>query len=352
MAGTAVGNLLGIRLEGWSKNRITRAYPNGVRQITALSGYPDDDDLAQAIVIAEAAAAGPLDPENLARRLWDWAETNGAGIGGLTRNVLALYGGKYPQRLARNRRDGIPRPPTGVPILEASRSAWEGWRAGNGAAMRCAPIAIRWRDDPMNLVRNSIVSATPTHWDPRCGWTCALLNVALAAAIRGESPETLTPDSILEEVARHLRASLDELEGFGYDAHLPDGVSEAVRGAFNTDLDDLPCDGADSGFTLLALRIGLFVFWRASSFGTALSSVIEAGGDTDTNGAIAGALLGARFGIEGIPHYWRDRVAELRAGRPPMAQFADQLLGTERTLTNTRWSGARWEAAGGPANDA
>ena len=33
--------------------------------------------------------------------------------------------------------------------------AWSGSRAGNGAAMRCAPIAVRWRDDPVALVRNS-----------------------------------------------------------------------------------------------------------------------------------------------------------------------------------------------------
>lgn len=328
MAGIAVGNLLGIRLEGWSKRRVAQSFPDGVREITADAGYPDDDDLVQAIVIAQAADAGPLDPEDLARRLWVWAETNGAGMGGLTGDVLARYGGHYPQRLARNRRDGAPRRPTGMPILEASRTAWAGWRAGNGAAMRCAPIAIRWRDDPVNLVRSSIVSAVPTHWDPRCGWTCALLNLATAAALRGESPEALTPDRILEEAARHLRASLDELEAFGYDAHVPDGVHEAVRGAFDTALDDLPCDGSDSGFTLLALQIGLFVFWRAPSFDTALSSIIEAGGDTDTNGAIAGALLGARFGLEGIPQRWRDRVAELRTGRPQMEALADRLLET------------------------
>lgn len=326
MAGIAVGNLLGIRLEGWSKHRVAQSFPDGVREITADPGYPDDDDLAQAIIIAQAAEAGPLDPEDLAERLWVWAEINGAGMGGLTRRALALYGGTSPQRLARNRRDGAPRPPTGVPILEASRTAWEGWRAGNGAAMRCAPIAIRWRDDPANLVRSSIVSAVPAHWDPRCGWTCALLNLATAAALRGESPEALTPEWTLEAVTRHVQTSLDQLERFGYDAHIPHDVCDAVRGACDTELDDLPCDGSDRVFTLLALRIGLLGFWRASSFETALRNVIEAGGDTDTNGAIAGALLGARFGIEGIPRRWRDRVDELRAGRPPMEQFADRLL--------------------------
>lgn len=326
MAGIAVGNLLGIRLEGSSKRRVTRSFPDGVREITAYPGYPDDDDIAQAIVIAEAAEAGPLDPDDLGRRFWHWAETNGAGMGGLTGDALALYGGAYPQRLARNRSEGTPRRPTGIPILEASRTAWDGWRAGNGAAMRCAPISIRWCSDPVALVRNSIVSAVPTHWDKRCGWTCALLNLAMAAALRGGSPETVTPEGLLEDGAGHVRASLGELKGFGYDERIPADVSEAVQGAFDTELDDLSCDGSDRGFTLLSLQIGLLVYWGAPSFEEGLTSVIEAGGDTDTNGAIAGALLGARFGLEAIPQRWRHRVAELRAERLRMETLADRLL--------------------------
>lgn len=326
MVGIAVGNLLGIPLEGWSRHHVAQSFPDGVREITAHPDYPDDDDIAQAVVIAEAAEAGPLDPEDLGRRLWDWAETNGAGMGGLTGDVLALYGGAYPQRLARNRTEGVLRRPTGIPILEASRTAWEGWRAGNGAAMRCAPIAIRWHDDPVALVRNSIVSAVPTHWDKRCGWTCALLNLAMAAALRGESPETVTPERLLEDGAGHVRASLAELKDFGYDERIPASVSEAIHGAFDTELDNLSCDGNDRGFTVLALQIGLLVYWGASSFEEGLTSVIEAGGDTDTNGAIAGALLGARFGLEAIPQRWGHRVAELRAGRLRMETLAARLL--------------------------
>ncbi len=55
MVGIAAGNLLGIVQEGWSQRRITDAYPEGVREIAAAIGYPDDDDIAQAIVVAEAA---------------------------------------------------------------------------------------------------------------------------------------------------------------------------------------------------------------------------------------------------------------------------------------------------------
>ena len=54
-------------------------------------------------------------------------------------------------------------------------------------------------------------------------------------------------------------------------------------------------DGNTMGYTLLALQVGLIAYWRAASFEPTLSRIVEAGGDTDTNGAVAGALLGARL---------------------------------------------------------
>lgn len=89
---------------------------------------------------------------------------------------------------------------------------------------------------------------------------------------------------------------------------------------------DLEVDGASSGYTLLALQVGLSAYWRAPDFEQGLRRVVEAGGDTDTNGAVAGALLGARFGFEAVPDRWRRRVAEIRAGRTPMEAYAERLL--------------------------
>ena len=60
-------------------------------------------------------------------------------MGGLTGHVLELYGGDAPQFLDATRRTGRVRKPVGMPITEASRVPWGGSRAGNGAAMRCAP---------------------------------------------------------------------------------------------------------------------------------------------------------------------------------------------------------------------
>ena len=327
MVGIAAGNLLGIVQEGWPKLRIADVYPDGVREIEERPGCPDDDDLAQALIVAEAAGRGPLDPDDLGRRFWDWAETNGRGIGILTGDVLGLYGGSFPRRQGARRpvAGGAiepPREPAGRPIIEASRTAWGGGRAGNGALMRCAPVAVRWRDDAAALVRNSIVSAVPTHWDRRCGWSCALANLAAAAALRGETPAA---DELLDAGVEGVRAALPELQQYGYEADVPPSVREAVRGAAGAEVDDVIADGGSMGFTLLTLRLALIALWRAPGFEQGLRSIVEAGGDTDTNGAVAGALLGARFGIDAIPARWRRRIAEIRAGRTPPESYADRL---------------------------
>ena len=321
MEGIAVGNLLGIVMEGRSRDEVWRRYPKGVTEIAAKPGYPDDDDLAQALIIATAAAAGPLDVDDLGARFWEWGEENGLGMGGLTCDVLTRYGGSSPRR-ARGAGGGVARPPAGMPILEASRAAWDGWRAGNGAVMRCAPIAVRWRDDPAANARNSVVSAVPTHWDPRCGWSCVLLNLAAAAALDGE---TLDAGQLAAQAEAAVEAAAGELSRYGYDAIMPEAVRDAVQRAAAESLDDLDIDGNDRGYTLVTLRTALTAWWTAESFEEGLRAIVEAGGDTDTNGAAAGALLGARFGVQGIPRRWREDAARLRAGRHTMASIADML---------------------------
>ena len=232
MDGIAVGNLLGSMVEGWPAALIAVSRPDGVREIEPSAGYPDDDDLALSIAIALAALAGPLDVEDLGLRFWEWAETNGLGIGRLTRDVLTRHGGVSPRCDGREHLPPRPaRRPKGVSILRASKSAWNGDRASNGALMRCAPLAVRWSDDPKRLVRESVISAVPTHWDTRCGWSCAI--------------------------------------------------------------------------ALLTLQALLISLWNADDFESGLTAVVERGGDTDTNGAAAGAILGARFGLAGIPDRWR-----------------------------------------------
>ena len=338
MVGLAVGNLLGILCEGWKREEIRLGWPDGVRDIEVRAGCPDDDDLAQAVILAAAChGAEALDVDDLARRFWVWGEENGLGMGHATGATLARYGGSPPRRYGsrnmsvRRRGSALPdfqaaREPVGLPALEASRAAWEdsgGKAAGNGAVMRCAPLAIRWRDDDAALVRNTVVSAVVTHWDPRCVWSAVFVNLAVASLL--QEP----PDGALRLVERAERAWEmlgDVLEPFGIDAPVPAVVTEALDIADVTAPEDVGLDGWDMGYTLKAMQVALWCAGRAADFEEALIAVVNAGGDTDTNGAVAGAVLGARFGFDAIPRRWRTQVAGLRTNRDAMEVWADRLI--------------------------
>lgn len=339
MAGIAVGNLLGIPFEGWSTaEQLRETHPHGVREIEAEPGYPDDDDLAQAIILAEACSeSDALDADDLMRRFWEWGELNGAGMGGLTQAVLARYGGARPQRRARNlRRRGrlssgaeldLVREPAGVGALDASRGAWEDSgrdAAGNGSVMRCGAVALRWLRDDRALARNSAVSAAVTHWDPRCIWSTLLADFAIAACLRGEEVER---GALLARTAAALHAAGPELAQFELPAEPPGDVLAAVGTALAADAQvaDLELDSGGIGYAPKTLAATLWAAHHAQDVEHGLSAIVSAGGDTDTNAAPAGAALGARFGLDAIPQRWRAKAAALRQDREPLETYADRL---------------------------
>ena len=188
--------------------------------------------------------------------------------------------------------------------------------------MRCTPLAIRWDHDQLRLVRESIVSAVPTHWDQRCGWSCAIVNLAIASALR---EETLSAGELIDLAKEGVSVALPELHRYGYEPDPPTSVIEMLDEASMSHVVDLTLDGGNMGYTLLSMQAALVSYWRAEGFETGLRQVIEAGGDTDTNGAIVGAVLGARFGTTAIPPRWRRRTSQIRMGRIPMERYAEIL---------------------------
>ena len=60
------------------------------------------------------------------------------------------------------------------------------------------------------------------------------------------------------------------------------------------------------GYTLKTMAAGLWAYWNAKTFEDGLLSVVRAGGDADTNAAVACAILGAKFGFNSIPKEYVD----------------------------------------------
>jgi ADP-ribosyl-[dinitrogen reductase] hydrolase len=209
--------------------------------------------------------------------------------------------GNLTRRVLRELREG-------TPASEAAQVIWQKdgrGPAGNVAMMRCLPVALKWRRYPQRLVEETLLSAAITHYDPRCQWSAVAVNVALALALDGKSVEL-----------NMLAAALES-------AGAPDTVGEAVGVVEGCSLEDLDLDDPNAmGYALKAMQVGLWTLAQGETLQEALSLVVLAGGDTDTNAAGAGAVLGGIQGYEAIPASWLECVP----GHDRLGQLADQLL--------------------------
>lgn len=298
MLGLAVGNLLGLPVEGWSHQEIDQRYPDGVREINPREkSLPMDDDLAQAVELGEALITGPGEPlishadlmENFAERLVRWYAENGRGCGMTTGRVLELLG-------------------EGVPPPEAARSIYleTGGIAPNGAVMRCAPIAIYSYYFQQRMVQQSAITSVVTHFAPTCQWSCILINAVILLLHRGYYPN-------LPGIYRAaLRDGMPDLLAQAESDGIPSDVFAAIAAGepMPKSADWLRVNQRMIGHTLLATQVGLWAAEVPLDFEEVLVQVVSSGGDTDTNGAVAGAVLGARFGKWEIPYRWTDCVPE------------------------------------------
>jgi ADP-ribosyl-[dinitrogen reductase] hydrolase len=101
------------------------------------------------------------------------------------------------------------------------------------------------------------------------------------------------------------------------------------------------------GWVLVALHNAFFQLLHAPNVAEAVVATVRAGGDTDTNAAICGALVGAVYGRPGIPDQWQRMVLSCRPmpGQPGVAQPrpalfwpTDALILAERLLTSVNQS--------------
>ena len=100
---------------------------------------------------------------------------------------------------------------------------------------------------------------------------------------------------------------LDYEEVIGIAKQYDERIVPFVDLAYHEGLDSLCLDDEKSmGYTLRTLGAVLWAYWHATSYKEGILKIVLSGGDADTNAAVAGAILGAKFGICHIPDAWRN----------------------------------------------
>lgn len=248
------------------------------------------DDTQMAVPILEAAERAQREGVTLLDRLddvaraWvDWA-TTAPDVGNQTRAVLSSA-----------RRAGS----VDASLLAAeSRRQHErtGHTAGNGSLMRTSPVALAYLGDDDAIAEAARTVSGLTHWDDDAGDACVLWCLAISHAVLTGELDLRRGLLRLPEPRRLLwEARIREAEaGRPLDFPRNGWVVHAFQAAWSaivtTPVPQL--DPSTDSFPAQHLRL-------------ALENVVRAGNDTDTVAAIAGQLLGARWGVSAIPAQWR-----------------------------------------------
>jgi ADP-ribosyl-[dinitrogen reductase] hydrolase len=272
--GLAVGDALGAPLEFQSRRQVRKQYPEGLRDMIDSSLWKKGeytDDTQMALLIAESLLEGKgFQASDLARRFQTWART-AKDVGIQTRAVVNMA--------------GYVRDPEGC--SSQYHEAHPDSSAGNGALMRCAPIALFCLDSVERLVELSRASARVTHFDPKAQSSCVILNTWIQAAtcrgIRDARAESIV---LLNETERSAWHRLEEIEAYKED------------------------DIKSSGYTVDTLEAAVWSFLTTASYEEAVVRAANLGDDADTVGAVCGSLAGAYYGYAAIPKRWRNQLRE------------------------------------------
>jgi ADP-ribosyl-[dinitrogen reductase] hydrolase len=281
MLGLALGDALGAPFEGRRAADVPDPLPALELPWMDLPPGSTTDELAMARnLVRSLAAQGEFDPDDLVARHLEWFRSGPPDVDAFTRRVLSRVAG-------------------GEDAFEAARSVWEERgpevSAGNGSVMYCAPLGLAYADRPEELLVVAPRLSALTHFDERCRTAVVAVTLTVAALTRGQSPEGAVAAGLGAVVDREGGEELEYLVEIA-------GVGRQI-------------DGPDQGFCLFTAGVALQSLLGTGDFEIEVSRVVALGGDTVTNAAVAGALLGTVVGENGLPQAWVDRLQDQQAIR-------------------------------------
>ena len=275
MLGQLAGDSLGSLVEFQSPKEIARKYPEGVRELAdggtwgTIAGQPTDD--------SEMALA-------LARMLmkfkrYDADEAQKAYVMWLNSSPFDC----------------------GSTVAAGLRGHLNRDSQANGALMRIAPLGIfccnLGRDRTSEFAQ---MDAALTHPHPVCLQANSLFAMAIAEAVG----QWKNAQQIYEDIKDWAAAMK---------------VEKPLMRAILDAAESRPADYIhQQGWVLIAFQNALWQLLHAKSLEEGVVNTVMCGGDTDTNAAICGALLGAVYGREALPKQWVDKVLNCRpqSGQP------------------------------------
>ena len=272
LMGQLVGDSLGSLVEFKTPEKIRRLYPHGVKDLAdggvwnTLAGQPTDDSEMALALARTLVSQQTFDKEKVRAAYVDWVYSNTFDCG---RTVATALRSNFL-----------------IPDSQA-----------NGALMRVSPLGIFGARDgitPDRLATWADQEASLTHIHPICRQANILFVDAIAHAVRQGMEPAAIYQSMLAQ-AHHLNVEPELLAVLENAAHQP------------------PQDYVQhQGWVLIAFQNAIWQLLHAKNPEEGIIDTVMRGGDTDTNAAIAGALLGAVYGIDTFPERWQKVILDCR----------------------------------------
>lgn len=322
LLGTAVGDALGRPAEG-SRRHLGEAQRERFADFQPWHGWSggprgtitDDTQMTMCVAESLVATGGVLDPADLAERFVDWLPL-GRGKG---RTCVAA---------CRALTDGVDWWESGV---DGS--------AGNGAAMRAAPVGLARADDLDGLRRDAALSALITHYDPMAVVSAAA-HAWLVARLVSMEPGTLDAEALVYDLCAAI-ADLHDPGAPDRDWQRRGRTDEPVRlveriaevpGTLGLSPEEACVHFYCGAFVLETLPMALWHFLASPDDPErAIVNAVLGGFDADTVASMTGAYVGAYLGESGLPERWRGDDLE----------FADELRASADALFTLVWGAGR-----------
>ena len=291
LVGCAIGDALGNPFEmkpaisplltGWDGT-----FKEGGTFWWGQPGQYTDDTLMSMALTASLLSCNGYNAEDAAKRYLAWMESgNTRGIGGTTAAALTRI-----KLGAHHTESGLVTNVDGTPV------------GGNGTAMRASPIGLVYRRNLSKLMEVAMEDASITHnsLEPKLGSIAVAMGTALIAErytiTKGQNTVMDSPMDALYDVGgllpedSVLRSKFELAIG-----HLENGTDPAEA---------LASIGTN-GYVPETVGAAFYCFGATKNFKDCVVMAVRGGGDTDTTAAIAGALAGTYYGLEGIPEEYK-----------------------------------------------
>lgn len=284
MMGQLAGDALGSLVEFQSPEFIQTLYPNGVNDLkdggtwNTIAGQPTDDSEMALILARTLIEKQTYNKTDLEKAYLYWYNSNPFDCGNTIGGSLSGY--QNPDSQA------------------------------NGALMRISPLGIFGvKYDLIQVAEWARQDATITHINHLCQDINVLFVMGIAHAIKtGCSPESLYKQILnwandMNTPGNTLCTRPSELEEYSIK------IITTIENAKDTPPDDYT---HLSGWVLIAFQNALYQLIHASTLEEAIIETVMKGGDTDTNAAICGAILGAVYGLDAVPKRWVETISKCR----------------------------------------